>query len=203
MIQKDLILEDARIRLEPLDFKHAQDLFEIGNDDEVWQKSNRKNLMPTLDATLHYIGAALYSTENPAPFVPFAVIDKACGKAIGSTRYADISSEHRKLEIGWTWYGRRYWRTHVNSTCKLLLLEQAFEGARALRVAFKADSENDRSRAAIARIGATYEGTQRNFRVLHGSVRAVSYYSITNDEWPLVKERLRLAVTPRDLDLAL
>lgn len=183
-------MESERIRLEPLHQRHAHDIQEAGNDEAVWAKVARRNPLTTFEATLAYIADAVEGTSVPDG-IPFAVIDRSSGKAIGTTRYFDISAHDRKLEIGWTWIGRRYWRTHVNTECKFLLLRFAFEQARAVRVQLKADSENDRSRAAIARIGATYEGTLRNFRVSEGSIRSASFYSILDTEWPMVKERLQ------------
>ena len=188
------MLENTRVRPEPLDFRHAADLFAAGNDAEVWSKSFRGHQMPSLEATLHYIGEALYGNVTSPGGIPFAVIDKATHKAIGGTRYFDISKAERRLEIGWTWLSRAYWRSHVNSACKLLLLAYAFEEAGFNRVQFKADAENDRSRAAIVRIGATYEGTLREVRRFGDSTRSVSYYSILAREWPAVKQRLAEAV---------
>lgn len=190
MIPRNLVLEDERVRLEPLDFKHAGDLFLAGNDEELWRLTWRKNPMSSLVATQRYIGEAMYGTETAPGGIPFAVIDKASDAAIGGTRCFDISQTDRKLEIGWTWLARRYWRTHVNTSCKYLLLQYAFETAGVVRVQFKADAENDRSRGALERLGAVYEGTQRNARILEGSVRNVSYYSVIAAEWPALKSRL-------------
>ncbi len=178
------------MRLEPLDFRHAADLFAAGKDAEVWSKTFRGHQMPTMEATLSYVGEALYGSTTSPGGVPFAIIDKATQKAIGGTRYFDISEADRRLEIGWTWLSRDYWRSHVNTTCKRLLLQYAFEEAGVNRVQFKADSENDRSRAAIVRIGAVYEGTLRDVRVFGDSMRSVSCYSILAREWPAVKKRL-------------
>ncbi len=189
-ISRDLVLEDARVRLEPLDFRHAADLFAAGNDTEVWSKTFRGHQMPTMEATLRYIGEALYGNATSPGGVPFAIIDKAIQKAIGGTRYFDISQADRRLEIGWTWLARDYWRTHVNTACKRLLLQYAFEEAGFNRVQFKADSENDRSRAAILRLGAAYEGTFRDVRGFGDSMRSVSCYSVLAREWPAVKKRL-------------
>jgi len=204
MIPRDLVLEDARVRLELLDFRHAPDLFAAGNDDEVWRKTFRKNPFVTLAATQDYIAEALYGTLTAPGGVPFAVIDKPSGKAIGGTRYFEMSDLDRKLEIGWTWLGRPYWRSHVNSTCKFLLLQHAFERAGIVRVQFKADSENDRSRAALQRLGAVYEGTLRCARMFGGSSRSISYYSILLHEWPALKARLQarsLALSARQENL--
>jgi RimJ/RimL family protein N-acetyltransferase len=127
-----------------------------------------------------------------ATSVPFSIVDKRSERAIGSTRFADISEEHRRLEIGWTWIAKAFWRTHVNTDCKYLLLQYAFEHAGMQRVQLKADSKNERSRAAMLRLGATYEGTLRDFRIIAGVTRSVSYYSILRDEWPPIKTRLEV-----------
>ena len=187
MIPKGLVLENDRIRLEPLAPGHAGSLFEFGNDPEVWRKAGRSNQMGTLDATLAYIHEALHGDVGG---VPFAIIDRSSGRAIGCTRFFDISEKNRSVEIGWTWIGRKFWRSHVNTACKLLLLQYAFEAAGMIRVQLKADEANDRSRSAILRLGATYEGTLRHSRIIEGVPRSASYYSILLDEWPSIKERL-------------
>jgi RimJ/RimL family protein N-acetyltransferase len=121
----------------------------------------------------------------------FAIIDERNGALAGSTRYLEISEQHRKLEIGWTFIGRRFWRTHVNSAAKFLLLRYAFEDWHAVRVQFKAEAINERSRRAIARLGAVHEGTLRNFRTKpNGEVRDTAFYSIIDSEWPMLKGRL-------------
>lgn len=197
MIPKNLVLEGEGVRLEPLGFAHAPDLHEHGNDDEVWRASARSNPMTTLDRTREYIAEAVYGNKESPGGVPFAIVDRATGRAIGATRFFDISETERHLEIGWTWIGRAHWRTAVNTECKLLLLQYAFETAGMRRVQLKADSENSRSRNAIARIGATYEGTLRDSRVIEGAYRSTSYYSILADEWPAVKGGLSDALRPK------
>lgn len=187
VIPTGLVLENEHVRLEPLAQRHAADFFEFGNDPAVWQKAGRSNQMPTLEATLTYIDEALHGEVGGAPF---AIVEQKNARAIGSTRYFDISEKDRKLEIGWTWIGRDYWRSHINTNCKFLLLQYAFEQAGALRVQLKADAENDRSRAAILRIGGTYEGTLRHLRIIEGVPRSVSYYSILAEEWPAIRTRL-------------
>lgn len=190
MIPSNLTLENEFVRLEPLDFRHAADLFAAGGDEEVWSNSYRGHQMPSLDAVLHYIAEARYGKQTAPDGIPFAVIDKASGKAVGGTRFFDISETDRRLEIGWTWLGREYWRTRINTNCKLLLLTHAFEVAKVNRVQFKADSQNARSRAAIERIGATYEGTFREVRAWNGQMRSVSCYSMLAAEWPTIKRGL-------------
>ncbi len=122
---------------------------------------------------------------------PFAVIDRASGNAIGSTRFLDISARDRHVEIGWTWYGRAYWRTPINTESKYLLLKHAFEDLGCIRVALKTDSRNERSQRAIERIGAVREGILRRVVIMHdGYQRSSVYYSILDDEWARVKAEL-------------
>jgi N-acetyltransferase len=103
----------------------------------------------------------------------------------------DVSVAHRGVEVGWTWYDRSAWGTAVNPEAKLLLLGHAFEAWRAIRLYLKTDSLNERSRAAIQKLGARYEGDLRNHRIrLDGSYRHSSYYSILDTEWPAVKAGL-------------
>jgi RimJ/RimL family protein N-acetyltransferase len=123
--------------------------------------------------------------------LPFAVIFKQNGRAIGATRYLEIRPEHHGLEIGGTWYGVNYQRTVVNTECKYLLLRHAFETLGCIRVQFKADSRNERSIRALERIGAVREGMLRNHMILaDGTIRHSVYFSIIESEWPAVKERL-------------
>jgi RimJ/RimL family protein N-acetyltransferase len=123
--------------------------------------------------------------------VPFAIVLRASGRAVGSTRYIDIRRAHRGLEIGWTWIGREWQRTAVNSECKRLLLEHAFEVLGALRVQLKTDARNTRSQRAIERLGAKREGVLRAHMVLaDGFVRDSVMYSVIAAEWPSVKQGL-------------
>jgi RimJ/RimL family protein N-acetyltransferase len=124
--------------------------------------------------------------------LPFVVIHQASNQPVGCTRYLEISREHRKLEIGGTWYGREFQRTGVNTESKYLLLKHAFETLGCLRVQFKTDARNIRSQKAIERIGAVKEGVLRNHMLLpDGYVRDSVYYSIIASEWPEVKKLLQ------------
>ena len=123
--------------------------------------------------------------------IAYAFVSKADQRAIGSTRYLNIEPAHRSLEIGWTWIGTKYQRTVVNTECKYLLLTHAFEQLGAVRVQFKTDARNEQSRRAIERLGAVKEGVLRKSHTTHsGYVRDSVYYSIIDDEWPAVKQRL-------------
>jgi RimJ/RimL family protein N-acetyltransferase len=123
--------------------------------------------------------------------VPFAVLDRRSGKAIGSTRYLTLRPEHRGLEIGWTWNARSFWGSGANAEAKLLLLRHAFETLGCMRVEFKTDALNDRSRAALEALPARFEGVfRKHMLVRDGAVRDSAYYAITEDEWPAVKANL-------------
>jgi RimJ/RimL family protein N-acetyltransferase len=189
-----LELPGGVVRLEPLRATHAADLLVSGADPSVWtfmaeRPTNREEM-------LGYIARAL-ELERAGQEIPFAVIELATGRAIGSTRYEDINRKHRNLEIGWTWYGVPWQRSAVNTQCKYLLLRHAFEVLCAVRVQLKCDVRNHRSRAAIERIGATYEGTLRKNRILpDGYIRDSAYYSVVADDWPTVKVHLETLMLP-------
>ena len=189
-----VVLEGPRVRLEPLRPEHAEDLLAAAADPLVWrwlpeQIGSRSDLDRWLEDALR---AQAGGTEYP-----FAVVDLRSGRAVGSTRYMDVSAAHRAVEVGWTWYAPQAWGTAVNPEAKLLLLGHAFERWEAIRLYLKTDSLNLRSRAAILKLGARYEGDLRNHRIRpDGSYRHSSYYSILDTEWPAVKAGLlaRLAL---------
>jgi len=184
-----VVLQGESARLEPLAMVHAEDLLAVARDPDVWR------YMPlatpeTLDDVRAMIRDALERARDGSE-VPFAIVARECGRAVGSTRYIDIRRAHRGLEIGWTWIGREWQRTAVNTQCKRLLLEHAFETLGALRVQLKTDARNLRSQRAIERIGATREGVLRAHMILpDGFVRDSVMYSIVASEWPRVKARL-------------
>ncbi|HTN44838.1 MAG TPA: GNAT family protein [Flavipsychrobacter sp.] len=122
---------------------------------------------------------------------PFVIVDKHTKQVIGSTRFLDLQPQHKKLEIGWTWLHPSYWGTPVNPECKLLLLSYCFEVLNTYRVQLKTDVLNIRSRTAIEKIGAKFEGIFRNDMVRDNNTKRDSaYYSITNEEWEAVKSEL-------------
>ena len=183
-------LEGRHATLEPLELRHAGELFEAGKDAGIWEYMPRAPLTSWADATA-LIREAL-AEEATGRQIPFAIIDAKSGKAAGSTRYLEIRREHLGLEIGWTWLGPAYQRTGINTECKYLLLSHAFEALTAMRVQLKTDRRNVQSRRAIERIGGVLEGTLRSHMSMwNGDVRDSVYYSILRDEWPAVKERLQ------------
>ena len=183
-----VVLEGDRVRLEPLRADHFDDLALVAFDPPLW----RWTIMGPQDGPgLHrWVDTALANAEAGIER-PFATVDRATGRAIGSSRFLSIVPEHRRLEIGWTWVGTDWQRTGANREAKLLQLTHAFETLDAQRVEFKTHSRNERSRNALAGIGATFEGVFRNHMIMpDGSVRHSAYFSITSEEWPAVKARL-------------
>ena len=129
--------------------------------------------------------------------MPFATIHRGLGRPVGSTRYGNLDRVNHRVEIGWTWIGRSWQRTAVNTEAKFLMLRHAFEELGCIRVELKTDSLNERSRNAILRLGAKEEGIFRNHMITSsGRLRHSVYYSILDSEWPAVKKRLQEKLSP-------
>ncbi len=188
MVVSPAILEGVHARLEPLAKAHLAELAEVGLDEELWRWIPTP--VRTREEMAAYIEAALNEEERGVS-LPFAIVDTAAGRAIGSTRYGNIDRTNHRVEIGWTWIAREWQRTAINTEAKYLLLRHAFESLGCMRVELKTDSLNERSRAAILRIGAREEGVFRNHMVTaSGRIRHTVYFSIIDSEWPAVKARL-------------
>lgn len=191
-----IYLEGRRTRLIIMTPNHAEALHSAAQAPEIWSGSYAKPL-DTLTEVNHYIDFALKEQAN-GTCIPLVIWDKLQGKIVGSTRFFDLSTVHRSVEIGHTWLHPSVWRTQINTECKYALLSEAFEQLAMLRVQIKTDSRNHRSQAAIERLGAVKEGILRHHRVLYdGYVRDTAMYSITNLEWPAVKERLSIMMSVR------
>jgi N-acetyltransferase len=183
-----VILEGRFVRLEPLTAEHTTGLAEIGLDEDLWKWIPTP--VRTLEEMRAYVQTALAEQANGSA-LPFALIERASGHTIGSTRYGNIERTHYRLEIGWTWVARQSQRSPINTEAKYLLLRHAFETLKCIRVELKTDSLNERSRAAILRIGAREEGTFRNHMITaSGRIRHTVYFSILDSEWPDVKAQL-------------
>lgn len=177
------------VRLEPLNESHIADLAAVGCDDRIWRLMRYGSIRTEQDMRAWV--SHLLEEQAAGTDLPFAAIQLASGRVAGATRYMEIHPEHRGLEIGGTWYGLEFQRTAINTECKYLLLQYAFEMLGTIRVQFKADVRNNQSMRAIERIGAKREGILRNHIILPDGVRRDSvYYSILDQEWPVVKERL-------------
>lgn len=178
----------ACVRLEPLAVGHVAGLAGVGLDPELWRWIPFS--VTTEDEMLGYVLTAL-DEQRRGVSLPFAIVDTPSGAVIGCTRYMNIEAAHRRLEIGSTWLTSSRQRTRANTEAKLLLLTHAFETLGANRVELKTDVLNEKSRKAIARIGATEEGVFRKHVITaSGRVRDTVYFSIIDSEWPAAKARL-------------
>ena len=179
-----VVLSLGRVRLEPLALAHAPALFASCADPVVWRWLSVP--VPTSVEDVEQVVAS--ALADPARLAWAVVVD---GAAVGSTSYLDVDLAVGGLEVGWTFTSPSVWATSVNPTCKLLLLGHAFDELGAARVTLKTDALNARSRGAILRIGATYDGTLRHHRLRRdGSVRDSAYFSVLAGEWPTVRDGL-------------
>lgn len=179
-------LSSNGVTLEPLNLSHTNDLVESCKDGELWLITTTS--VPEPDMVISYINNAHTTPDRCA----FAVIDEVTGRAIGSTSYHDILPLSKRLEIGYTWYAKSYWRTHVNTACKLMMLTYAFEILEYLTVGWRTDAQNYRSQQAIERLGVKRDGTIRGNRVCRdGTISGTTMYSLTATEWPDVKATLK------------
>jgi RimJ/RimL family protein N-acetyltransferase len=184
-----IVLTGEHVQLVPLTATHVPDLFEAAADPEIWRYLPGAQPAAVADMQALVDSAARDTARGVS--IAFATLDARTGRAVGSTRYLDIRPHDRGVEIGWTWLARTAWRTPINTECKYLLLRHAFDDLQALRVQLKTDDRNERSKAAIARIGAKPEGVLRCDRVLwDGYVRDSAYFSVVHHEWPAVKTAL-------------
>ena len=175
-------LSSNGIILKPLMLTHANDLVQACQDGELW-KINVTSV-PEPDEVINYINTAASAPDRKA----FVVIDASTGKAIGSTSFHDILPFAKRLEIGYTWYAKSYWRTHVNTTCKLMLLTYIFETLEYQTVGWRTDIGNYRSQQAIERLGAKKDGVIRGNRVRRdGVISDTVMYSLIKSEWLPVK----------------
>jgi RimJ/RimL family protein N-acetyltransferase len=189
MTVEDVILDGEFVRLEPMRIDHLDALAEAGLAEGVWRWTI--NDMTTTDEMREYIETALDERRRESS-LPFVTRDKASDKIVGSTRFGNIDVKNRKTEIGWTWIHPDRQRTYVNTEAKLLMLTHAFETWNCIRVELKTDALNERSRNAILRIGAKFEGIFRQHMITDsGRLRDTAYFSIIDSEWPAVRAGLQ------------
>lgn len=185
---RPVVLEGRYVRLEPLVREHLDGIVAAGSYDDIWtwmtvRPEGREGFALWIDAALE---AAATGAE-----LPFTTIDRASGEIIGCTRYLNIERASRRLEIGWTWITPRMQRTYVNTEAKYLQLRHCFEELGCLRVELKTDGRNIRSQNAMLRMGARHEGVFRKHQLTQGGInRDTFWFSIIDDEWPDVKQRL-------------
>jgi len=181
-------LRGGHVTLEPLAEEHAPALAAAAADGELWKLWYTSVPAPGDEAA--YVEAALAMREHEGA-LPFVVRDARAGDVVGTTRFLNVDEQHRRLEIGATWYARRVQRTRLNTESKLLLLTHAFEKLDAIAVEFRAHFMNHASRAAIARLGARQDGILRNHQISRdGTLRDTVVFSIIESEWPAVRSNL-------------
>jgi RimJ/RimL family protein N-acetyltransferase len=183
-----ITLQGGHVRLEPLTLEHLDGLCAVGLDDELWRWTNAN--IGTRDDMRRYIETAL-EWQRARTALPFATMLRSEDRVIGTTRFANIDEAHRRAEIGWTFVARPWQRSAANTEAKYLMLRHAFDVLGCIRVEFKTDALNTVSRKAIARIGAREEGILRSHMITDtGRVRDSVYFSIIENEWPVVKREL-------------
>lgn len=185
LLDGSIILENERVRLEPLEEKHFEALNEIAQNKEIWEFTSAK-VNSTADFR-RYFDTALDEIKNKHSYV-FAIFDKQANKYGGCTRYANISLPDKRLEIGWTWYHPALQRTGLNRNCKFLLLSFGFERLELNRIELKTSHTNLKSQKAMEQIGAVKEGILRRHAINEdGSLRDTHMYSFIKEEWPEIK----------------
>lgn len=176
------------IALVPLALAHEDGLRAAAADGELWKI--RVTSVPEPHETRAYIENAL-QMRDAGSRLAFAVADQATGTVLGSSSYHDILAAVKRVEIGWTWYAKRCQRTHVNTTCKLLMMTHAFEVLGCNAVGWRTDNFNHASQRAIERLGATKDGVIRGHALRRdGTIRDTVMYSLRSGEWPEVKAQL-------------
>lgn len=196
-IDPQTLLRGRTLSLEPLAPAHAHALVAAAGDGELWRLWYTS--VPSLESIAGYIDTAL-AQARVGLALPFVVRLQDTGEIVGSTRYCNVDARNRRLEIGYTWYAKRVQRSAVNTECKLLLLQHAFETLETIAVEFRTHWMNRASRAAIARLGAKQDGVLRNHqRLADGSYRDTVVFSIIESEWPGVKRHLQSELDSHDL----
>jgi RimJ/RimL family protein N-acetyltransferase len=181
-------LVGRHVRLEPLEPRHAEGLWEASRDPRTWQWLSI--LQPATREELDAVLAAASAARDSGDELP--LVTHSDGRVVGSTRFLALRPEHGSVEIGWTWLHPSVWGTGVNIEAKLLMLQHAFEQWGCRRVELKTDARNDRSRGAMEAMGARFEGIHRKHMLVRdGENRDSAWYSILDDEWPAVRAGLR------------
>jgi N-acetyltransferase len=192
-----VILANSRVRLEPLEHRHRDELTEAVRDGELWRLWYTSIPAPEKMAAEIDRRRGLQAAGS---MLPFAVVDVASGKAVGMTTYMNIDAVNRRVEIGSTWYRKSVQRTDLNTHCKMLLLAHAFEKLGCIAVEFRTHFFNHQSRRGIERLGAKLDGILRSHQLASdGTLRDTCVYSVIASEWPTVKSHLTWQLTkPRE-----
>lgn len=183
---QSVLLQGEKVLLEPLSLDHIEPLCAVAFDEDLWRVG--MSALRSKEDVAKYVQKALELQEK-GEALPFATVDRTTKSVVGSTRFGNIDKGSRKVEIGWTWLGKQWQRTGLNTEAKFLMLRHAFEVWKCVRVEFKTDVLNAQSRKAIIRLGAKEEGILRKHAITSsGRVRDSIYYSIVDDEWGGIKQ---------------
>jgi RimJ/RimL family protein N-acetyltransferase len=187
-------VEGSIVTLEPLREEHAEELWQAAQAPEIWAWLAHLNVRERFDRWLRLtLEAADAGREGP-----FTTRDSRSGEAIGSSRFLNVRPADRVVEIGWTWLRPSAWRTGANVEAKLLMMRHAFEALGSVRVEFKTDARNERSRAALAALPAQFEGVLRNHMIVPDvGQRDSAYFSVIDSEWPAVEANLERRLSDR------
>ncbi len=182
-----VVLENAFVRLEPLEERHREPLREAGDDPDLWRFANVNLDNDNFDAWMEHRFVEMARAGD----MTWTVFDKASGSHVGSTSFLALVPAHRRVEIGWTWYAKRVWAGAVNPSCKRMLMAHGFETLGLNRIELKADARNTRSCKAMERFGAQFEGVHRSHMVRpDGRLRDTAWFSVIREEWPAVRNGL-------------
>ena len=180
-LHKQLVLQNDIVTLRAVTLDDAPQLLRAGAFPEIW--THMSNELTTLERVESFIDTMDAARQRGTAF-SFVVIDNATNEIVGSTSYSDIDTQHRRLEVGYTWYTPAVWRSAINTNCKYVLLQFAIEELEMQRVQIKTGHENERSQRAIERLGATKEGILRNHMIQrNGKTRHTVMYSVTAEDW--------------------
>jgi RimJ/RimL family protein N-acetyltransferase len=189
-------LEGRMVVLEPLVEGHEDELFGVAQDADIWRWMSY-NAVESEETFHGWFAEALRATEGGDEAV-FVIRSKQSGKLIGSTRYMTLRPEHQGLEIGWSWLVPSAWGSGANAEAKFLLLQHAFDQLGCIRVEFKTDARNERARVALEAIPARFEGIFRSHMLVRGGERRNSaFYSVTDDDWPVVRTLLERRISAK------
>lgn len=186
-----VVLENAFVRMEPLEERHREPLRAAASDPDLWRfasvNQHGGKHGGDFDAWMQH----RFNEIERAGELTFAVLDKALGEYAGSSSFLAVQLRHKRLEIGWTWYAKSSWAGPVNPSCKRLMMGHGFDALDLNRIELKLDATNRRSFMAVERLGAKYEGVHRMHMVLpDGRIRDTAWFSITRPEWPFVRDGL-------------
>ena len=182
-----IVLENAHVRLEPIEERHREPMRVAGADPDLWRFASINQHGSDFDA---WMDDRLEASARGADLT-FAIQERASGACVGSSSYLAVALAHKRLEIGWTWYAKRWWAGPVNPATKHAMMSHGFDALGLNRIELKLDATNTRSWKAVERLGAKHEGVFRHHMILpDGRLRDSAWFSVLKEEWPAVRRGL-------------